>query len=302
MADSVAGVLKKEYESLPPEERLVEDKRSIRNSIYYRWEGKSAITRAFDYEIKYINTKEIIVDDLGQRDVERRKAQFNKIMRTFDPNLVQDIEVAFIDGKYYCFDGQMTRKVLIARNGGKDLSVRCKVYCGMTKMDAAMMFIKQRGTTSNVDITDKIRVMANYGDKDAIDFIRITESNGLYISWTRTKGKNAIVAVSTLFDIFKSFENKDDYAALIRIVKNAWGGDENSTRQQILRGLAHFIQCYKGQYDEEILTTHLSRQSPNEIVRNASADRTLGPRKYAVQVWNAYNYGTRENKKLPNLL
>lgn len=258
--------------------------------------------RAFDYKVQNLNTKDIIVDDLGQRDVERRKAQFNKIMRTFDPNLVQDIDVAFIDGKYYCFDGQMTRKVLIARNGGKDLSVRCKVYCGMTKLDAAMMFIKQRGTTSNADITDKIRVMANYGDKDAINFIRITEANGLYISWTRTKGKNAIVAVSTLFDIFKSFPDKDEYAALIRIIKGAWDGDEDSTRQQILRGLAHFIQCYKGQYDESLLISHLKEYSPNEIIRNASADRSSGPRKYAVQIWIAYNYRTRENKKLPNLL
>lgn len=258
--------------------------------------------KEYEYEIKYINTKEIIVDELGQRDVERRKAQFNKIMRTFDPNLVQDIDVAFIDGKYYCFDGQMTRKVLIARNGGKDLSVRCKVYCGMTKMDAAMMFIKQRGTTSNVDITDKIRVLANYGDKDAIDFIRITEANGLYISWTRTKGKNAVVAVSTLFEIFNSFQDKEEYASLIRIVKGAWDGDADSTRHQILRGMAHFIQCYKGTYDEETLISHLKEQNPNEIVRNASTDRTKGPRKYAVQIWNAYNYRLRESRKLPNLL
>lgn len=256
----------------------------------------------FEYTIQNINTKDIVVDPLGQRDVERRKAQFNRIMRDFDPNLVQDINVAFIDGKFYCFDGQMTRKVLIEKNGGKDLSVRCKVYTGMTNMDAAMMFNKQRGTVSNVDVTDKIRVMANYGDKDAVDFIKLTESNGLHISWTRTKGKGAVIAVSTLFNIFKAYPDKNDYAALIRVIANAWNGDPDSTRAQILKGLDHFMRCYKGQYAENILISRLSDHKPTELIRNAETDRSHGPRKYAVQIWQAYNFRTRENQKLPNLL
>lgn len=258
--------------------------------------------KQFDYKVQSINTKDIIVDDMGQRDVELRKAQFNKIMRTFNPNLVQDLSVAFIDGKYYCFDGQMTRKVLIVQNGGKDLAVRCKVYCGMTKMDAAEMFLSQRGTVSNVDMTDKIRVMANYGDQDAVNFIRVTEENGLYISWRRQKARGAVLAVSTLFDVFKSFNDLNAYGQYIRVIKNAWNGDPNSTKQQILRGLAVFCQTYRGQYDEERLTSHLSLKDPNEIIRNASVDRTNGPRKYAMQILYSYNEGSRGGNRLPVLL
>lgn len=256
----------------------------------------------YEYKIQNINTKDIIVDELGQRDVERRKAQFSKIMRTFNPSLVQDICVAFIDGKYYCFDGQMTRKVLIARNGDKDLSVRCKVYCGMTKMDAAMMFIKQRGTVSNVNMSDKIRVLSNYGDKDAIDFIRVTEANGLYISWTGVKSKGAVIAVSTLFSVFKDLNDLKLYALLIRAIAKAWNGDPDSTRAQILKGMALFIKTYKGQINEDILVNHLAEIDPNELIRNASADRTSGARKYAVQIWMAYNKRLREDRRLPNLL
>ena len=140
-----------------------------------------------DITMAEINTKEIIVDELGQRDVNRRRAQFNKIMRTFDPNLVQPISIAHIDGKNYCIDGQMTMKVLKARNAGRDLCVKCRVYDGLTLMDAADMFVNQRGTVSNVTLADKIRVKANYGDKQAIDFMRITENNGMNISWTGIK-------------------------------------------------------------------------------------------------------------------
>lgn len=78
------------------------------------------MAQKIEVQLLDLNTKDILIDDLGQRDVNRRRAQFNKIMRTFDPNLVQPISVALIDGKYYCFDGQMTMKVLKARNAGRD--------------------------------------------------------------------------------------------------------------------------------------------------------------------------------------
>lgn len=253
-----------------------------------------------DYSVKNINTKDIIVDDLGQRDVERRKAQFNKIMRMFDPKLVQDISVAVIDGKYYCIDGQMTRKVLVAKNGGKDLNVRCRVYSGLTLLDAAMMFINQRGVVSPVDLTDKIRVMANYGDKDAVDFIRLTEANGLYIAWTKTRGRNSVVAVSTLFHIFKDFNNNDEYESFIRVIKNSWGGEPNSLKRKILSGMAHFYKCYYGKFDEDRLIAKLRDVSPLTIMRNAEVDTSSGARKYAYQIWIAYN--KNGGKTLPNML
>lgn len=37
------------------------------------------------YSYEQINTKDIEVDEWGQRDVERRTAQFNKIMKNCSP-------------------------------------------------------------------------------------------------------------------------------------------------------------------------------------------------------------------------
>lgn len=255
-----------------------------------------------DYQMLDLNTKDIFVDELGQRDVNRRRAQFNKIMRTFDEKLVQPVSVASIDGKYYCFDGQMTMKVLKARNADCDLCVRCRVYTGMTKMDAAHMFISQRGTTSKVTLADQIRVLGNYGDEDAINFQRITEDNGLEISWTGSKAKNAVVAVSTLWNQFKTFKDNDLYATYIRVIKQSWNGDPSGAQSAILKGLGFFFRVYKDQINEERLIAKLSPVLPNEIIRNAQADRTSGPRKYAVQILQLYNNGARENTRLPNLL
>lgn len=258
--------------------------------------------KKIEYQMLDINTRDILVDELGQRDVNRRRAQFNKIMRTFDPNLVQPISVALIDGKYYCFDGQMTMKVLKARNAGRDLCVKCRVYNGMTKMDAAEMFINQRGTTSRVTLTDQIRVRGNYGDQKAIDFQRITENNGLEISWTGNKAKNTVVAVSTLWNEFNSINDNDLYASFIRIIKQSWNGDPSGAQAQILKGLGLFVRTYKGQYVEDVLIKKLGTKRPVDIIRDAQADRTSGARKYAVQILLAYNFGQREENRLPNLL
>lgn len=260
------------------------------------------MAKKIEYQMLDINTADILVDELGQRDVNRRRAQFNKIMRNFDPNLVQPISVALIDGKYYCFDGQMTMKVLKAKNADRDLCVKCRVYNGMTKLDAAEMFINQRGITSRVTLADQIRVKANYGDPKARNFETLTENNGLEISWTGSKAKNAVVAVSTLWNEFISMNDNDLYESYIRVIRQSWNGDPSGAQAQILKGLGMFVKTYKGQYKEDVLISKLSKKLPNDIVRDAQADRTTGARKYAVQILLAYNYGQREENRLPNLL
>lgn len=260
------------------------------------------MAKKIEYQMLDINTADICVDEAGQRDATRRRAQFNKIMREFDPNLVQPISVALIDGKYWCFDGQMTMKVLKAKNGDRDLCVKCRVYNGMTKLDAAEMFIKQRGTVSRVTVTDKIRVLSNYGDEKARNFERITEANGLEISWTGNKARNAVVAVSTLWNEYVTMNDNDLYASFIRIIRQSWNGDPNGAQSQILKGLGLFCRTYKGQYKEDVCIAKLNKKLPNDIIRDASADRSSGARKYAVQILLAYNFGQREENRLPNLL
>lgn len=258
--------------------------------------------RKFPTDYKMINTKDIIVSEEGQRDVERRPGQFKRIMREFNPNLANDIKVAAIDGKYYIIDGQMTRKVLIEHNGGEDLPVHCKVFMDITPKEAAELFVLQNGTAVTVDITDKLRVNKFYGDPTATDFVARTEQNGLAIAWTRKKSRGAIMAVATAFNVYKDFDDKDNYSALIRIIANAWNGDPDGAQSAIINGLAHFIKVYKGQYKEERLSARLGEVKPTEIVRNAKVDRSSGPRKYAVQILQIYNHGLRGESHLPMLL
>lgn len=256
-----------------------------------------------EIKMQKINTKDIVINPMAQRDVESRKAEFNKIMRTFNPDLVNPIKVALIDGKYYCFDGQMTMKVLKARNKGKDLCVECKVFYGLTMDDVAQLFIDQNGTVAQVKAADKLRVQNNFGDPEAVAVVRLTELNGLEISWSGAKGKNAITAVSTLVSVFRDLEGlktPDKFSDLISILKEAYGGNPDAHVAAMLNGLALFIKTYYGEYDRARLIRKLRENLPQDIVRNARVDRSSGNRKYAVQFLNIYNGSLRN--PLPNRL
>lgn len=190
-----------------------------------------------DFEYKQLSTKEIIVNPDAQRDVNKREAQFRKIMKEFDQRLVNDVKVAQIGSRYYCFDGQMTMKVLKARNRNNDLMVRCKVYKGMTDVDAADMFVKQNGTVSQVSTLDKLRVEFNHGNREVLDFVRLTEMNGVIIDWGRGAGKNKIVAVGTAFKVYKALNDPQEYSRFLYILRESWGGEHDSFRKEIMNGL-----------------------------------------------------------------
>ena len=250
-----------------------------------------------------INTSEIVVDEQAQRDVESRKSQFNRIMRNFNPDKVNPIKVAMIDGKYYCMDGQMTMKVLKARNKGKDLKVECLVFYGMTKLDAALFFVHQTDDISKVKAADKLRVLANYGDPESVSIVKLTEANGLEIAWNGQKGKNAIVAISALTDVFRELDGMktpEKFAEFIRVLKQAYDGNPDAHCRQMLSGLGAFIKTYYGQYDVDRLIKKLREKFPKDIIRDAQIDRSTGMRKYAVQILQVYNGSLRN--PLPNKL
>lgn len=248
-----------------------------------------------------VNTKDITIDANGQRDVERRKAQYNKIMKSFDPLKVNPPKLALVDGKYYCFDGQMTIKVLKAKNKGRDLEVMSAIYTGLTLLEIANLFCSQNENKSPIKITDILRVKAAYGDETCLKFIRSTENAGVDIAWNNYKGRNTITAVSTAFQCFQRFKDAETYTSMLKVMKAAWDGMEDALDARMIKGMTELFCAYP-ELDVERLTRKLTFVRPGEIIRDAQIDRTSGPRKYAVIMLQHYNRGLRENNRLPNKL
>ena len=258
-----------------------------------------SVTDTIQNNITYglVNTKDIKVDERGQRDVERRRAQFNRIMKNFDPMKANDLKVALIDGKYFCFDGQQTMKVLKAQNKGKDLEVPCRIYHGLTMLEVSNLFCAQNENKSPVQVSDMIRVKANYGDMYAIEFMRYTEKAGVDISWKRSRCKNSITAISTAYECFLKFTDREKYTEMLSAMKSAWNGLDEAFDARILKGMTEIYLAYP-EVDSERMAKKLSFVRPTDIIRDAQIDRSCGARKYAVIILQHYNKSLSSDKRL----
>ena len=254
--------------------------------------------KGHEWEVMKINSRFITVDPDGQRPLSKREGQIRKILKNFNPDLVQLISVAAIDGKYYCFDGQLTTEVLRRRNGGEDLPVWCRVFKDMTRKECAELFLEQRGIVAKVTMDDKLRVLYNMDDPDTVRMHDLTIENGLAVNWTPDGNRNHVIgATAALKNEFDAFDDDAKYAMFCRIVSNAWGNSINQVDGNLLKGLGLFLRTYS--VSETDLTHKLSLKLPIELRRNAAVDSSPGIKKYAIQILNAYNF-KRSRGALPN--
>lgn len=252
----------------------------------------------FRSEYKKVNTKFLFVDDLYQRKIDTRRV--NKIVKEFDQNLVNPIKVSYRNGKYWVIDGHHTMMALIAKNGGNDLMVDCKVFYGMTWLDEVNYFLAQNGNLArNVNINDKLRAMKNAGDPDVSNMVKLAEKCGFKIDFTGAKGPNKIVALSTLTKVYAGME-PNEYVDYLTLLKKTWNGSPDSLSREILQGFYIFYKTYAGKFNAKSFVTRLKKVAPYDIIRDGRSSLSPGATKYARQILGRYNYNARD--RLPDLL
>lgn len=253
---------------------------------------------AFRTEYKKINTKFLFVDELYQRIIDSHRVK--KMAEEYDPNLVNPIKVSFRDGKYWIIDGHHTERMLILRNGGRDLPVDCKVFYGMTWLDEVNLFLAQNGKLARtVNINDKLRAMKNSGDPDVSDMVKGAEKVGFIIDFKGTKGDNKIVALSTLLKAYAAL-TPEEYIEYLTLLKKTWGGSSDSLCREILQGTFVFYKTYKGKFNPKTFANRLGKVSPYAIIRDGRVSNAPGASKYARQILGYYNYNAKS--RLPDLL
>lgn len=250
-----------------------------------------------NYEYKDLNTKLICIDKLYQREVDMSRVR--KMNAEYRPELVNAIKVSMRDGKYWCFDGRHTAELLKMRNGGKDCLVECKVFYGLTWLDECELFLLQNGLSRSVDMADKFKARFNRGDADVVKMVELAQDCGVRVDFSKTKGENRICALTTLNKIFNALGD-DDYKALLSLIHDTWGGDAVSYSSEMLKGMYVFYTTYKGQFNRARFVKACGKTSASVIIREGKASTAPGFAKYARQIWNFYNYGTKN--RLPDLL
>lgn len=247
-----------------------------------------------------LSTKDLFVNRKAQRELQKWKV--DKIVREFNPRLVNRIKVSFRDGKYWVFDGQHTMEALIKINGGKDCLVRCEVFYGLTEEDEAELFIQQNGASTKVSVLDKMRVKSNYGGEDEINLARDSNLAGVRVDFTSGKALNKITAVNTLMKCYKSM-TREQYISMIRTIRDAWQGIPESFCKEILLGMTRFYLVYGGKFKDKDLALSLRNVSPVAIAREGRGRLGISDgTAYARVILGIYNNKRRSGRLDENLL
>lgn len=241
-----------------------------------------------EFEYKNLNTKELCIDVLYQRDIDRQRVR--KIADNWNDVLVNPIKVSYRDGKYWVFDGQHTMAAFKVRNKGRDCSVPCRVHYGLTWMDEAELFLQQFGESRAVKMNDKFKTMFNMGHTDVVRMVKIAESIGVIVDFKGTQSYMHVNCLSTLYKAVTRFTDKE-YLDMLEIIVAAWDGMPESFSAEIIKGLSMFMTVYKGEYKKDKLIVSLKKVRPRTIIAEGKISIATGDTKYARQIAFIYNKG-----------
>ena len=100
-----------------------------------------------------------------------RMEKVSQIAENFSEYIANEPKVSYRDGRFYVFDGQNTVEARRTCNGGKDVTIRCKVFYGLTKEDEATLFAIQTGNATCLTAGERLRANLVAENPDALYFV-----------------------------------------------------------------------------------------------------------------------------------
>ena len=237
---------------------------------------------------------------------EMEPSEFMTEINTMITELVKNTEmkkgvnapkVSYRDGHYYVFDGQHTIAARKLLNNNCDLNIVCKVYSGLTEQQEALLFAQQTGVSAPLTAGAKMRAKIRGGDPEAIAFLNATNRAGFGLSFAQSHAKWKIACIATAFAEYRKHGERI-YTDALRVLAEAWEGDIDSLRAEVLQGVTQFVALYDHEYDPIRLIRQLQRTSPVAIYRSGQAMTGPNYQKYMLQILKTYN-GSSRTKSLP---
>ena len=167
----------------------------------------------------------------------------------------------------------------------------------LTEQQEALLFAQQTGVSAPLTAGAKMRAKIYGGDPEAIAFQSATQRTGFELSFTQSHAKWRIACIATAFGEYRQHGERV-YTDALRVLAEAWEGDIDSLRSEVLQGVTRFVALYDHEYDPIRLIRQLQRTSPIAIYRSGQAMSGPNHQKYMLQVLKAYN-GSSRTKSLP---
>lgn len=223
------------------------------------------------------------------RSYYQRNLNANRVKRIaaeFDERIANAPKVSYRDGHYYVFDGQHTIAARKLLNNNCDLNIVCKVYSGLTEQQEALLFAQQTGVSAPLTAGAKMRAKIRGGDPEAIAFLNATNRAGFGLSFAQSHAKWKIACIATAFAEYRKHGERI-YTDALRVLAEAWEGDIDSLRAEVLQGVTQFVALYDHEYDPIRLIRQLQRTSPVAIYRSGQAMTGPNYQKYMLQILKA---------------
>ncbi|MDF2881550.1 MAG: hypothetical protein K0R54_2107 [Clostridiaceae bacterium] len=243
----------------------------------------------------------LLVKDLRLAKYQRplEMSRVKKYASEFDKTLLTPIVVSKRNGFNYVVDGQ--HRTVLAKTMGLD-GLMALVYEGLTYEEEADYFKKlnnANGEQKKVSKIDMFNASVEAKDIRALDIKAIIEDLGFRMA--KTSGNNTITAMNTLEKMYDKYGAQGLKDTLI-LSKNTWNGETYSLNNQVISGLASFLNIYSGQpnFSAKTFIKQLSSVPSQRVHSEAKGDITT--RNFNVKIMNTLlkYYNLKLRKRLEN--
>lgn len=200
------------------------------------------------------------------------KKHVNAIVRKFDENRMQPIDVSYRDGKYYCYDGQ--HRLLAYREMNYPM-IPAVVHEGLSYKDEARLFAEQDVGVALVPVRDKWNAMDIGNSKEVRLLTRIAGTHGFTIDPKGFADGKTILCVAALM---KSAKRLDEWGLdrLFFVLRESFYGSPAGLYREMIDGLTDFIVTYDSDHskpspvDYKRLCKVLREYTADQLLKDAS--------------------------------
>ena len=251
-------------------------------------------------KLTYMKASELLTA-VFQRPLE--EARVEKLIQKYNPYKVNPIKVNYRNGQFYVYDGQHTL-IMLSRLFGNNYMVPVIISYNLELEQEAELFATQDEGSKRLSKMDNFRSRMVYEPKAQDIFACCTEAGCTipYKVGEVNKGRGKIVAVNELENMYDRLGRKGTIRGLTLISKT-WDKDSKSYNNQMLAGVALFLDTYKDKVKDDRFIKTLSKVSAEHVL--GEAGKMMGSSKAANVgwvIWHEYNKNAKGSTKLPDLI